>query len=396
MDLSGFDELGRYIHVNPFSDHVDWRDYSFSDMQFAWELYHEQTVSKLIPPKKIRPKPTEHDSAHLQLTKKQVANLRRHSAFYNGHFSRHPIDGKTNEIWIAIDNVDHINLNLDVCIALIWANCQDKPTLPDFQRTDLGEFLDISLYFGLESALDNMEDFCLTLGLTYLADYFGVLYRKLTPRHPRVKSLLNEFAMRFTLCTTYRFSKYFPRLAGQPPVVCGRRLAERVYSNLFILSGLVRSLIHSPKFRLIQSLPICPGCELPVDTDIPGCTTECCSQFIHPACRDRFPFQSCEVCNHAVSSLRLLRNMTPTDLLNEKKMRHWYQCRFHYNCKIYLRPDWHCTFHRSAPELRALSKTPIAKLMSFIEPLYEQEYITKNIVREYTELTTGWFFCIPL
>ena len=75
MDLSGFNELGRYIHVNPFSDHVDWRDYSFSDMQFAWELYHEQTVSKLISPKKIRPKPTEHDSAHLQLTKKQVANL---------------------------------------------------------------------------------------------------------------------------------------------------------------------------------------------------------------------------------------------------------------------------------------------------------------------------------
>ena len=325
MDLSGFDEIGRYIHVNHFNDQVYWHDYHFSDLQFARELYHEQTVSKLIPQNQIRPKPTEHDSAHLQFTKKQVANLRRYSAFYNGHFSRHPIDDKTDKIWIAIDNVDHTNFNLDLCIDLIWTNCQDKPALPDFQRTDFGEFLDIWLYFGLESMLNKMEDFCLTLGLTYLPDYFGVIYRKLIPRHPRVKPLLNAFAMRFTLCTTYQFSTYFSRLTGQPPVVCGRRLAERVYSNIFILSGLVRSLIHLPKFRLIQSLPICPGCELPVDTDIPGCTTECCSQFIHPACRDRFPFQSSEIYNHAVSSLRLLRNMTQTYLLNEMKMRHWYQ-----------------------------------------------------------------------
>ena len=143
MDLSGFDEIGRYIHVNHFNDQVYWHDYHFSDMQFARELYHEQTVSKLIPKNQIRPKPTEHDSAYLQFTKKQVANLRRYSAFYNGHFSRHPIDDKTDKIWIAIDNVDHTNFNLDLCIDLIWTNCQDKPALPDFQRTDLGEFLDI-------------------------------------------------------------------------------------------------------------------------------------------------------------------------------------------------------------------------------------------------------------
>ena len=43
MDLSGFDEIGRYIHVKPFNDQMDWRDYYFSDMQFAWELYQEQT-----------------------------------------------------------------------------------------------------------------------------------------------------------------------------------------------------------------------------------------------------------------------------------------------------------------------------------------------------------------
>ena len=110
------------------------------------------------PPKKIRPKPTEHDSAHLQLTKKYVANLRRYTAFYNGHFSRRPIDGKTDKIWIAIDNVDHTDFNLDLCIDLIWPNCQDKPALPDFQRTDLGEFLDICLYLWLESMLNNMEE----------------------------------------------------------------------------------------------------------------------------------------------------------------------------------------------------------------------------------------------
>ena len=110
------------------------------------------------PPKKIRPKPTEHDSAHLQLTKKYVANLRRYTAFYNGHFSRHPIDGKTDKVWIAIDNVDHTDFNLDLCIDLIWTNCQDKPALPDFQRTDLGEFLDICLYLWLESMLNNMEE----------------------------------------------------------------------------------------------------------------------------------------------------------------------------------------------------------------------------------------------
>ena len=64
----------------------------------------------------------------------------------------------TDKIWIAIDNVDHTDFNLGLCIDLIWTNCQDKPTLPDdFQRTDLGEFIDICLYFELESMLNNME-----------------------------------------------------------------------------------------------------------------------------------------------------------------------------------------------------------------------------------------------
>ena len=387
-------QLMRYAHINPFNDRVNWNEYSISDLRSAWELYHEQTVSKYVHKKQIPPKQIAYDSAHLELTKRHVVNLRRYSVYYDGHFTRHPIDDKTNKIWIAIENVQHndLNLNLDLCIDLIWANCQNQPALPDFQKTDLGEFLDICMYFGLEAMLNKMDYYCLTLGLTYLPEYFAVMYRKFTPNFPRLKSLLHEFAMRFTVSTTYPFSAYFPKLEGQPPVVCGRRLAERVYSNIFILSGLVRSFIQSPKFRLIQPLPICPACELQVnDTDIPACTTRCCSQLIHRACRDKVRFCSakeyCEICNHAVSSLILLRNMTRTDLLNDRKMRHWYRCRFHYNCNIYLRPNWHCIFHRSAADLKALSKAPFAKFISLIEPLYEQEYITENIIREHYILT---------
>ena len=377
----------RYMFVNPFTEEKDWSQYDFKELEIAYNVYLGE-IRELVPIRSISTTESRYDSAHFQLTQSQVANLQRHSTFYKGHFTYHPIDENADEIWISIENTKQLDLNKDVCMDLIWSNCQATPTLPDFTKIHLYEFVDVCMYYGLETMLDIMEDFCLRDGLHYLPEYFETMYVNYTAWFPRVKSLINEFAMQYTLCTIYPFYSYFPRSECEPEIVCGRRLADRVFAHIFILSGLVRSLILSPKYRLIRQLFVCPLCEFAMEvSSTECCTTRCCGEFIHRTCRDKI--KSCEICNHAVSSLRLLRNMSFTDLLNDRKLRYWNTCKYHPQCNVYIRGDWMCTFHKSDAELRVLAKAPLQQFMQLMRPFYEQEYITKNIIREYNILTTN-------
>ena len=59
-----------------------------------------------MPETQIPTNRSEHDKANFQLTKEQLAYLKRHSTFYKGTFTRQPIDEHMKEIWIAIENVN--------------------------------------------------------------------------------------------------------------------------------------------------------------------------------------------------------------------------------------------------------------------------------------------------
>ena len=46
-----------------------------------------------------------------------------------------------------------------------------------------------------------------------------------------------------------------------------------------------------------------------------------------------------------------------------------------------------CTFHKSDAELNVWAKALLQQYMQLMRPFYEQEYITKNTIREYNIMT---------
>ena len=101
------------MFVNPFNGRNDCSKYDSKELEIAYNIYRGELL-EFVPVQHVQiSESEEYDSAHFQVNQNQLANLKRHSAYYNDYFTKHTIDDSTDGIWIPIEKADYFELNKD-------------------------------------------------------------------------------------------------------------------------------------------------------------------------------------------------------------------------------------------------------------------------------------------
>ena len=78
----------RYMFVNPFNGRNDCSKYDSKELEIAYNIYRGELLES-VPVQHVQiSESEEYDSAHFQVNQNQLANLKRHSAYYNDYFTK--------------------------------------------------------------------------------------------------------------------------------------------------------------------------------------------------------------------------------------------------------------------------------------------------------------------
>ena len=115
--------------------------------------------------------------------------------------------------------------NFDIGLAryLITLNAQDMIELPDCSNMDFVQFVEVCETFGFEQMLDDMANYCLTVGIHFLPDFFEALLHTYGLFHNRVTHSWMVFTARWNRSQLTLLHQYFHEHHEYDEFSTGRR-----------------------------------------------------------------------------------------------------------------------------------------------------------------------------
>ena len=125
------------------------------------------------------------------LSSQECENLARNDTRTIQMFHIEHVDDFQDREMILYEGEYNFDLGLARC--LITLNAQDVIELPDCSNIDFVQFVEVCETFGFEQMLDDMANYCLTVGIHFLPDFFEALIHIYGLFHIRVTSLWMVF-----------------------------------------------------------------------------------------------------------------------------------------------------------------------------------------------------------
>lgn len=300
----------------------------------------------------------------VRFSRKEFKNLMSHSTYYKSIVNFEELE-IMDEMIVRVTHP--IGLERGLCVYLIVLNSMDVPVLPSFEKTNVQSFVEICSYYGFNTMLDQMVQFCVDTGLHFLPQCLEALINEFGVSDYRVLHLSELFQ---ALWDTHQHD----RISGF--LGFGDSLALVLPEQLIscgALPALVRSLIQSPALRCRPLFPVCGICELPVHPHQRIQLTHCCAEMVHEECLWATARQ-CEICIH--SQHRFVYGMmhcTVADMLSDFKYKNWFRCQVHAKCLVFYKDKWNTITHRSVSAIKKTMRFDADHFKKWMYKFYEKE-----------------------
>ena len=271
----------------------------------------------------------------IDATKEDMTNLQANSEYFR---NKAAFEGIRQPGPTQVSLTTPPGLVQGLCVYLTVLNMALTPSLPNFETTDVEEFIKVCLFYGFDTMMTQMSNFCLDTGIIYSI--------------PFVRTLANIMGNDDKLVTKIQWGMSKMYMAALDREDEDPYMMELEYfTDPSWSQNLLATICESPDYRCNHFLPICPECYKPLIPNGEVRLTPCCREPIHRRCYR--PHVNCNICraDPMFARGRLMYVSFRIDDLLDAKCVYWSPCNLHPDCVVNYKDDRITVFHLPEAEL---------------------------------------------